>query len=331
MSSNIVYIVVRPTAAPPKTTLHTLYQLHASRTPITVLTAYDYPTARACSAHPVDITLVGDSLAQVALGLPSTTHLTLDALIHHTAAVARGTTSPFLIADMPFGSYHTDVPSALANAVRIVREGSADAVKLEGSSPLVRSVVRALADAGIPPVAHLGLLPQRVAAMGGYRVQGRTAADARPIIRDARLLQAAGAVALVLEAVPAALAAYITASLRIPTIGIGAGPHTSGQVLVWDDVMATWEGHKAKFVRRFADVGAEVGRGVAGYVDAVRRREFPGEKEGYAMRPGEWEKLMQMEGSEGQSAAYKYLRDRLIQLRNSPGGGSSQITRRHIT
>ncbi|KAH7925278.1 ketopantoate hydroxymethyltransferase [Leucogyrophana mollusca] len=287
---------VRPQAPPRKKT--TIQSLHRQRTPISVLTAYDYPTARACSAHPVDITLVGDSLAQVALGLPATTALTLDQLIHHARAVARGTTSPLLVADMPFGTYYTGARDAVRAAVRIVREGAAEAVKLEGGAE-VADTVRALTAVGIPVMAHVGLLPQRHTALSGYRVQGRTAATARPILHAALALQDAGAFAVVLEAVPAPLATYITHRLSVPTIGIGAGSGTSGQVLVWDDVMGTWEGHKAKFVRRFADVGAEVARGVRGFVGAVSDGSFPDAKESYGMDEGEWERLLEMEGDQG--------------------------------
>lgn len=215
-----------------------------------MLTAYDFPTARACESHGIDIVLVGDSLAQVCLGYDSTTQLTMDEMIHHCKAVSRGSKTPFLVADMPFGSYHASTEDAVRNAVRLVREGRVEGVKLEGGREIVETVKK-LTAIGIPVMAHVGLLPQRHTSQSGYRVQGKTAESARGVLHSAHALQDAGAFSVVLEAIPHVLASYITSKLVIPTIGIGAGPGTSGQVLVWDDVMSTWSGHKAKFVRRF--------------------------------------------------------------------------------
>ncbi|KAL6304950.1 ketopantoate hydroxymethyltransferase-domain-containing protein [Sparassis latifolia] len=284
-----------PGAAPRrKVTIEHLHKLRRAGTPITMLTAYDFPTARACDAHGVDITLVGDSLAQVCLGLPSTTRLTLPEMVHHTRAVARGTTAPLLVADMPFGTYHASPADAVRSAVRLVRDGRAEAVKLEGGSEVVPAV-RALTAAGIPVMAHVGLLPQRHAMLSGYRVQGRDAPAAHALLRAALALEDAGAFAVVLEAVPHPLAAYITRRLRrAPTIGIGAGAETDGQVLVWDDVMGTWAGHQAKFVRRFADVAGAVEGGVKSYLQAVRERTFPVAAESYEMAEGELEKFMRL-------------------------------------
>lgn len=287
-----------PSASTPhvKTTIGRLLSLRTSKTPITVLTAYDYPTALACSAHPVDITLVGDSLAQVCLGYPSTTHLSLDEMLHHCRAVARGSTSPLLIADMPFGTYAPSVSDAVKSAVRMVQEGHVEGVKLEGGEETVEHV-RALTKIGIPVMAHIGLLPQRHVSLSGYKVQGRTAQSASTLLRAAHALEDAGAFSIVLEAMPALLGAYITEQLNIPTIGIGAGPGTSGQVLVWDDMVGTWSGHKPRFVRHFADVRKEVVRGVSGYVNAVRNGTFPdSEREGYSMDRDEWEKFLAAEG-----------------------------------
>lgn len=213
-----------------KVTIDTLHELRQSKMPITMLTAYDYPSALACSSsHLTDITLVGDSLAQVCLGYASTTQLTLSEMVHHTSAVARGTTHPLLIADMPFGSYHTSVDDAVLNAVRLVQEGRAEAVKLEGGQEIV-PVVRRLTEVGIPVMAHVGLLPQRHSAMSGYKVQGRSAEGAKKMVTDALALEKAGAFAMLVEAVPRELGKYLTDRLKVPTIGIGAGPWTSGQV-----------------------------------------------------------------------------------------------------
>ncbi|KAG6837796.1 hypothetical protein H0H93_016164 [Arthromyces matolae] len=275
-----------------KVTIQSLQTQRQNNIPITMLTAYDYPTGRACSSNPnLDITLVGDSLAQVCLGLESTTELTLQDMIHHARAVSRGTTHPLLVADMPFGTYHVSTASATANAIRLVQEARVEAVKLEGGSEVLE-VVRQLTRIGIPVMAHVGLMPQRHIAMSGYRVQGRNAEAARRVLNDALALEEAGAFAIVVEAVPEKLGTYITQRLKIPTIGIGAGPGTSGQVLVWDDAMGTWGGHKAKFVRRFADLQTPRDCGVAEYTMAVREGQFPGEAESYSIDTEEWENLL---------------------------------------
>ncbi|OCH91073.1 ketopantoate hydroxymethyltransferase [Obba rivulosa] len=281
-----------------KVTIQHLHSLRSRGVPITMLTAYDFPTARACDAHGVDITLIGDSLAQVCLGYDSTTRLTLDEMLHHCRAVARGSKIPLLVADMPFGTYHASPEDAVRAAVRMVREGGVEGVKLEGGLELVETV-RRLTAVGIPVMAHVGLMPQRHVALSGYKVQGRRAACALGVLRSALALEAAGAFAVVLEAVPRPLGAYVTRALRAPTIGIGAGPETSGQVLVWDDVMGIWCGDKAKFVRRFADVREEVGRGVRGYVQAVRERSFPEAAETYGMPESEWEAFLAQAEKEG--------------------------------
>lgn len=279
-------------------TIQRLKQMRAANTPIAMLTAYDYPTARACDSYGADITLVGDSLAQVCLGYDSTTRLTMDEMLYHCRAVARGTRIPFLVADMPFGSFQASPDDTVRNAIRLVQEGGVEAVKMEGGEEVLESV-RRLTSVGIPVMAHVGLLPQRHTSCSGYRVQGKTASSASAILRAARRLQEAGAFSVVLEAIPAPLAKHITEQLEIPTIGIGAGNGTSGQVLVWDDMVGTWNGHKAKFVRRFADVKAEQRRGVTGYVEAVRQRSFPDESESYPIEDVEWKAFLRAEGKEG--------------------------------
>lgn len=279
-----------------------------------MLTAYDYPTGRACESSDIDITLVGDSLAQVCLGYDSTTRLTMDDMVHHCAAVARGSKTPFLVADMPFGSYQASAEDAVRNATRLVREGGVEGVKVEGGEEVVESV-RRLTGMGIPVMAHVGLLPQRHVSLSGYRVQGKDAETAYSILHSAFALQEAGAFSVVLEAIPHELGSYITSRLTIPTIGIGAGPGTSGQVLVWDDVMGTWGGHKAKFVRRFADIRAEAERGVTGYIAAVRNGQFPDRaNESYDMDREEWEEFLQLD------------RDRRVDLADRTNG---QVQRQH--
>ncbi|PCH35778.1 ketopantoate hydroxymethyltransferase, partial [Wolfiporia cocos MD-104 SS10] len=275
-----------------KVTIQRLHGLRRRGIPITMLTAYDFPTGRACETHGIDITLVGDSLAQVCLGYDSTTRLTLDEMLHHCRAVARGSRTPLLVADMPFGTYHAGAEDALRAAVRMVREGGVEAVKIEGGEEVV-GIVRALTRMGIPVMAHIGLMPQRHAMLSGYRVQGKDAASARAIVESALALEDAGAFAMVLEAVPHPVASYITKRLRhAATIGIGAGSGTDGQVLVWDDLMGTWNGHKAKFVRRFGQVRDEVEKGIKGYVQAVHERSFPSSEESYDMPPEEVEKFL---------------------------------------
>lgn len=267
--------------------------LRAQGTPITVLTAYDYPTAQRCERGGIDVCLVGDSLAQVCLGHSHTTTLTLDEMLHHCRAVSRGCKTPHLVADMPFGTYHVSIEDAIRNAVKLMQTGRAESVKLEGGMDVV-PMVRALTRTGIPVMAHIGLLPQRATALSGYRVQGRDAVGAVELLHAARALERAGAYAVVLEAIPEKVAGFITEAIRIPTIGIGAGPRCSGQVLVWDDALGNWTGHKAKFVRRFADIGQAAEAGVNAYAEAVRGREFPGPEHTYEMHEGEWEKFISL-------------------------------------
>ncbi|KAJ3736543.1 3-methyl-2-oxobutanoate hydroxymethyltransferase PanB [Lentinula guzmanii] len=274
-----------------KVTIQALQSMKEKRTPMTMLTAYDYPSALACSSNPlIDITLVGDSLAQVCLGYNSTTELSLSEMIHHARAVARGTTHPFIVADMPFGSYQISIEDTARNAVKLIQEGRVEGLKLEGGSE-IRDTVRKLSGLGIPVMAHVGLLPQRHVAMSGYRVQGKDVDSARRIINDALVLEEAGAFSIVLEAIPKELAAYVTQRLRIPTIGIGAGSQTDGQVLVWGDMMGTWAGHKAKFVRRFGDLKTERDSAIQKYAEAVKLRTFPDDSESYTMDKMAWEEV----------------------------------------
>jgi 3-methyl-2-oxobutanoate hydroxymethyltransferase len=246
--------------------------------PICALTAYDYSTSRLADEAGVDLILVGDSLAMVVLGHENTLAVTVDEMLHHTRAVRRAVRRALLVADMPFGSYHGTVDEGVANAVRFVKEAGAEAVKIEG--PRVE-LVRALSEAEIPVVGHLGLTPQSIHRMGGYRVQGRSADAALTLKAEAHALVEAGAGALVLEGVPREVAAAITAELPIPTIGIGAGPDCDGQILVFHDMVGLTFAPPAKFVRRYADAGTLIRSAIERYRDDVEHHAFPSDEESY--------------------------------------------------
>ena len=247
---------------------------------ITCLTAYDYPTARLMDEAGVDVVLVGDSVAMVALGYESTLPLTMEESLHHTKAVRRGVQRALVVADMPFGSYQGDVNEALKNAVRFVKEAGAEAVKVEGGERRLEVIAR-LTEAEIPVMGHVGLTPQSVHAMGGYRVQGKTAGGAEQLLRDARAVEAAGAFSIVLEGIPRELAAEITKSVRIPTIGIGAGPDCDGQILVLHDLLGLTFQEPPKFARRYANVGEVISQAVREYCADVQGGTFPSDAESY--------------------------------------------------
>jgi 3-methyl-2-oxobutanoate hydroxymethyltransferase len=261
-----------------KVTMPALAEMKRQGKPITALTAYDYATSRLVDEAGIDLILVGDSLAMVVLGHENTLAVTVDEMLHHTRAVRRAVRRALVVADMPFGSYHGTVAEGLANAVRFVKEAGAEAVKIEG--PRVE-LVRALTDAEIPVVGHLGLTPQSVHRMGGYRVQARTAETVERLKADAHALAEAGASALVLEGVPREVAAAITAELSIPTIGIGAGPDCDGQILVFHDMVNLTFAPPAKFVRRYGDAAALIGSAVEHYREDVEHRAFPSDEESY--------------------------------------------------
>jgi 3-methyl-2-oxobutanoate hydroxymethyltransferase len=246
--------------------------------PISALTAYDYATSRLVDEAGIDLVLVGDSLAMVVLGHENTLSVTVDEILHHTRAVRRAVRRALVVADMPFGSYHGTVAEGVTNAVRFVKEAGAEAVKIEG--PRVE-LVRALTSSEIPVVGHLGLTPQSVHRMGGYRVQARTSEDMLRLQADARALAKAGAGALVLEGIPREAAAAITAELAIPTIGIGAGPDCDGQILVFHDLLNLTFGPPAKFVRRYGDAAALIREAVEHYREDVEHRAFPSDAESY--------------------------------------------------
>ena len=249
---------------------------------IAVVTAYDAPSARLADAADIDVVLVGDSAAMAMLGHESTVPVTVDEMIMLTRAVARGTRRALIVADMPFGSYQVSDARAIENAVRFVKEGRADAVKVEGAGETLARVA-ALVDAGIAVVGHIGLTPQSVTLLGGYKPQGRTAAEARRLSADAVALQSAGCVALVLEAIPSPVAAHITRVLRIPTIGIGSGVSCDGQVLVWHDLLGLTQGRVPRFVKQYADLNGAILAALAAYVADVRGDRFPEPQHTYPM------------------------------------------------
>jgi 3-methyl-2-oxobutanoate hydroxymethyltransferase len=266
-----------------KVTMPALAEMKRQGKPISSLTAYDYATARLVDEAGIDLILVGDSLAMVVLGHENTLAVTVDEMLHHTRAVRRAVRRALVVADMPFGSYHGDTQAAVANATRFVKEAGAEAVKIEGPRA---ELVRALTDAEIPVVGHLGLTPQSLHRMGGFRVQGRTAEAARRLRAEARAIEQAGAGAIVLEGIPREAAAAITAELHIPTIGIGAGPDCDGQILVFHDLVNLSFAPSAKFVRRYADAAALFHAAIERYREDVEHRAFPSDRESYHL-PGE--------------------------------------------
>jgi 3-methyl-2-oxobutanoate hydroxymethyltransferase len=261
-----------------KVTMPALAEMKRQGKPISALTAYDYATSRLVDEAGIDLVLVGDSLAMVVLGHENTLTVTVDEMLHHTRAVRRAVRRALVVADMPFGSYHGSIAEGVANAVRFVKEAGAEAVKVEG--PRVE-LVRALSEAQIPAVGHLGLTPQSVHRMGGYHVQARTADAVLQLRADSRALADAGAGLLVLEGVPREVAAAITSELSIPTIGIGAGPDCDGQILVFHDLVNLTFGPPAKFVRRYGDAAALFRAAVEHYREDVERRAFPADEESY--------------------------------------------------
>lgn len=248
---------------------------------IAMITAYDYPSAKQAEAAKVDMILVGDSLGMVVLGYQSTTKVTLDDMIHHTKAVKRGATNTFVAVDMPFMSYHASLEQSINNATRLFQETDAQAIKIEGKSEDTLALIARLTDGGIPVIGHLGLTPQTVNVLGGYRVQGRDAAAAEKIINDAKQIADAGAVAIVLEGIPKELGKIITESIAIPTIGIGAGLDCDGQVLVYHDVLAYGADRFPKFVKNYASYDAVGIKALSEYVDDVKQKRFPEEVHTY--------------------------------------------------
>lgn len=274
-----------------KVTTQTLRARKQNGEIITMLTAYDYPTALAIDQAGIDVILVGDSLGMVVLGYPNTLPVTMEDMLHHCKAVARGAQYALLIGDMPFMSYQVSVSEAVRNAGRFLQEAGMDAVKLEGGRERLETI-RAIRDAGIPVMGHLGLTPQSVHQLGGFRPQGREAAAAQRLLEDALLLQEAGCFSIVLESLPARLAQLISERLEIPTIGIGAGVGCDGQVLVTHDLLGLFERFTPRFVKKYADLHAEMARAFTAYRLDVEDRLFPAEEHSIEMPDAEWQAFL---------------------------------------
>jgi len=267
-----------------------LREKKARKEKITMLTAYDYSTAVMVDQAGIDVILVGDSLGNVVLGYETTLPVTMDDMIHHTRAVARGTKNSLLVGDMPFLSYHISIPEAVRNAGRFIQEGGAQAVKLEGGEERV-DTIKAVLDAQIPVMGHIGLTPQSVHQFGGFKVQGKDVETARKLVRDAKALEAAGVFAIVLECVPAALAERITAEVSVPTIGIGAGPGCDGQVLVINDMLGLYGGFTPKFVKKYANLNPLILEALRQYKEEVESGAFPAAEHCFAINEEVLEKL----------------------------------------
>jgi 3-methyl-2-oxobutanoate hydroxymethyltransferase len=283
--------------APGKITVPELAEMKRRGDAITMVTAYDASGGKLADAAGVELILVGDTAAMVVLGHESSTvPVTMDEMLFMTRAVTRGARRPLVVGDMPFGSYQVSDEEAVRNAIRFVKEAGADVVKLEGAGPSLTRV-RSIVGAGIPVMGHIGLTPQSATMLGGFKAQGRTAEAALQLYRDARALEAAGCFAIVLEAVPAAVAQDVTAALSVPTIGIGAGAGCDGQVLVWHDLLGLYEGHTPRFVKQYAQLGEEIRRALGAYVQDVRSRSFPAEEHTYSIPAEELEAFRAALGS----------------------------------
>lgn len=294
-----------------KVNINSIRTLYKKGIPIAMMTAHDYPSGLFVEKAQHDICLVGDSLGMVALGYNCTSQVTMEDMIHHCKAVARAVKHPFLVGDMPFGSYESCERMAVENAVRLIKEGRVEAVKIEGGIEMASTVHR-IQRVGIPVLGHIGLTPQRQSAMGGYRVQGKTAKKAKLLLKDALALQDAGCFAVVVEGVPAPAANYITSNLKIPTIGIGAGPGCSGQVLVQNDMVGIFDKFVPRFCKQYANLTAVVKQAMETYRDEVKARTFPSAEHCYPMAEGEEQKLkdmIQKEEAEKSSAGQKRLSD----------------------
>jgi 3-methyl-2-oxobutanoate hydroxymethyltransferase len=267
-----------------RVTIPYLFQLKEKGEKITILTAYDFPTAKILDENGIDIILVGDSLGMAVLGYETTLPVTMEAMIHHTQAVTRARRRALVVGDMPFLSFHLSLSDSLFNAGRFIKEAGADAVKLEGATPRRLELIKALVETEIPVMGHVGLTPQSIRKMGGFKVQGTVEEKAEEIYSGALALEKAGAFAVVLESVPEELAAEITRSLKIPTIGIGAGPDCDGQVLVVNDMLGLSSGYMPKFVKKYANLSEIISRAVNEYIANVRQGQFPDEEHSYHLK-----------------------------------------------
>lgn len=274
-----------------KITLHTLKKRKEAQQPITMLTAYDFSGATLADRAEMDIILVGDSLGMVMLGYDSTVPVTMAEMVHHCRAVARGAKFAFLVGDMPFMSYQADVAEAVRNAGRFLQEADMEAVKLEGGREVV-DTIRAIVRAGIPVMGHIGLTPQSVSALGGYRVQGKTAVSAQRLLADAQALEEAGCFSIVLEAIPAPVAAAISERLSIPTLGIGAGAQCDGQVLVYHDLLGLFDRMQPRFVKQYAAIGETIAEALSAYRKDVVNGRFPATEHTYEMPSEELDQFL---------------------------------------
>ncbi len=291
MSTTTVSTTASQHASRKKVTTLTFRQKKERGEAITMLTAYDYPTALAMDKAGIDSILVGDSLAMVVLGYENTLPVTMEEMLHHARAVSRGSKSALLVGDMPFMSYQVSVEDAVRNAGRFLQNGGMDAVKLEGGRERA-DAVRAIVGAGIPVMGHLGLTPQSVHQLGGFRAQGKTASAAQRLFEDAKILEEAGAFSLVLESVPARLAEYISKNISIPTIGIGAGLGCDGQVLVTHDVLGLFDRFTPKFVKQYANFHEAMNKAFTEYIEDVESKKFPAVEHTVEMTDAEWQEFM---------------------------------------
>jgi 3-methyl-2-oxobutanoate hydroxymethyltransferase len=285
-----------------KLPLTDLAEMKRRRERIVMVTAYDYPSGRLADAAGVDIVLVGDSAAMTVLGHESTTPARMDEMLMLTRATARGAKRPLVVADMPFGSFQVSDEEAMQNAIRFVKEAGADAVKLEGAGPMVSRAL-ALVGAGIPVMGHIGLTPQSATMLGGFRAQGRTAAKAKELLEDARTLEHAGCFAVVLEAVPAQVAARITQELTVPTLGIGSGRDCDGQVLVYHDLLGLYQGKSPRFVKRYAELAPLIEDALGRFAADVRSGAFPGEEHTYSIPEDELAEFLSGSRAESETEA----------------------------
>ncbi|KAF7723740.1 hypothetical protein EC973_001716 [Apophysomyces ossiformis] len=289
------------TARRSKVTIKSLQRMYKQGEPISMMTAQDYPSGLMVDQAGIDVCLVGDSLAMVALGYESTNPLTVEEMLHHCRAVSRGSKAPFLVVDLPYGSYEASPEEAVRVSLRFLKEGNAEAIKLEGGKEMAETI-RRITRVGVPVLGHVGLTPQRQSALGGFRVQGKTAKQARELLEDALAVQEAGAFAVVLEAVPAEIAGYITQQLRIPTIGIGAGVECSGQVLVQNDALGLFDRFVPKFTKQYCNLNQIMTKALKEYHEDVKARAFPAIENTYPIDPQQLEKFWQEERAKNEAA-----------------------------